>query len=313
MSANTNKQKGKRKALPKLKTILANPNKEKCPSLEKEALQKLANLLKDIINKSGLKPQAFVTSSHIHLGLESSLRAINNSKCSCVLLSRSIQPRVLVRLIARNVEAKNATVPVFVQNQLEDFTKDVFGVKALCVVFPTVDEMKETNVDDTLIKWITAHTKEIIPKNKVVKKKQKITKSKPVPAIEVSKESSVVELQKLEIENTTKDNNEFISFAEGMELDKADSEEDEKHLIATLNKVAERVEKQATIQQDVEMKPNDVTPQDEVEHVGHVDTCSDSDDFLPAVYQPLTVHKIQPNPNRKPKNKKQKKNKQNKN
>uniref|UniRef100_A0A034VJ88 Uncharacterized protein n=1 Tax=Bactrocera dorsalis TaxID=27457 RepID=A0A034VJ88_BACDO len=199
MSTNTNKQKGKRKGLPKLKTFLANPFQEKCPSLEDDELQELVNLLKEVMSKSGLKPQPFVTSRHIHLGLESSLRAINNLKCSCVLISRSIQPRILVRLIARNVEAKNATVPVFVQNQLENVTKDVFGIKALCVVFPTVDEMKETNMDDSIIQWITAHTKQLKPES--VKKKPKISKRKlqtNIPAIEDCKEPPVVEVQKLE-------------------------------------------------------------------------------------------------------------------
>ncbi|XP_050318196.1 uncharacterized protein LOC126751732 [Bactrocera neohumeralis] len=311
MSTNTNKQKGKRKGLPKLKTILANPFQEKCPSLKDDELQKLVNLLKEVISKSGLKPQPFVTSRHIHLGLESSLRAINNLKCSCVLISRSIQPRILVRLIAQNVEAKNATVPVFVQNQLENVTKDVFGIKALCVVFPTVDEMKETNMDDSIIQWITAHTKQLKPE--IVKKKPKISKRKfqtKIPSIEDCKEPTVVEVQKLEYQNTTKSNDGFISFTEGMEVAKADSVEDEKHLVAVLNKVAERVGKHATTEQDVEMKPVDTTQQMEEKRV---DTFSDSDDFLPDVYQPLTVHKIQPNPNRKPKKKKQKKNKQNKN
>lgn len=277
------------------------------PSLEDEKLLALVNLLKNAISNSGLKPQPFVTSRHIHLGLESGLRAINNSKCSCVLISRSIQPRILVRLIARNVEAKNATVPVFVQNQLENVTKDVFGIKALCVVFPTVEEMKETNMDNSVIQWITAHKKQL--QSEAEKKKTKLAKrklQKELPAIEVCKESPVVEVQKPEIQNISKDNDGFISFMGGKDVSKADAVEDEKHLVAVLKKVAEGIEKHATTEQDVEMRPVDDTQQMEEKRV---DTFSDADDFLPHVYQPLTVHKIQPNPNRKPKKKKQKKNK----
>ncbi|XP_018799963.1 PREDICTED: uncharacterized protein LOC108975722 [Bactrocera latifrons] len=308
MSTNTNKQNGKRKGLPKLKTILANPFQEKCPSLKDDELQELVNLLKEVISKSGLEPQPFVTSRHIHLGLESSLRAINNFKCSCVLISRSIQPRILVRLIARNVEAKNATVPVFVQNQLENVTKNVFGIKALCVVFPTVDEMKETNMDDSIIQWITAHTKQLKPETVKKPKNKKIQRK--IPAIEDCKQPPVVDVQTQEIKNITKSNDGFISFTEGKEVAKADSIEYEKHLFAVLNKVAERVGKHATTEQYDEMKAADTTQQMEEKRV---DTFSDSDDFLPDIYQPLTVHKIQPNPNRKPKKKIQKKNKQNKN
>lgn len=222
----------------------------------------------------------------------------------------------MVGLIARNVEAKDATVPVFVQNQLEDFTKSLFGIKALSMTFPTVNEMKESNIDDSIIQWIMAHTKQ--PKSKIVKNKPKITKrklQKQVAAIEVCKDSPVVERLKPqkeeEIQNTAKCNDGFISFTEGMEVEKADSAEDEKHLVAVLNKVVERVEKQTNTEQDVEMKHIENMQRDEV--TKRVDSpFSASDDFLPDVYQPLTVHKIQPNPNRKPKTKKQKKQKKNK-
>uniref|UniRef100_W8BI32 Uncharacterized protein n=1 Tax=Ceratitis capitata TaxID=7213 RepID=W8BI32_CERCA len=312
MSSNTIKtkeSKGKRKALPKLKTILANPNKEKCPSLKEDELEHFGKLLLNAISKSGTKPMQFATTAHIHLGLESSLRAINNLKCSCVLLSRSIQPRFLVRLIARNVEAKNQAVPVFVLSQLEDFTKTVFGVGALALVLPTVTAMRDANMDTNLIKWAESQAKPVKPMK--VKFVPKLMKKKRKNFIFGDPEEKTTKLQKSDSEVVDNNWGEFISFSDVMEIEKADSVEDEQHLNSALCKVVEGVNKERVTFQDENVKSVKSIPQVDVKYSST--PSSDSDDFLPEVYQPLTVHKIQPNPNKKPKKKRQKKNKLKKN
>ncbi|XP_017489093.1 PREDICTED: uncharacterized protein LOC108377347 [Rhagoletis zephyria] len=310
MSNNKPKEtKGKRKGLPKLKTILANPNKDKCPALDDEELQQLQQLLSDAISNSNQRPQQFATSAHIRLGLESSLRAINNSKCSCVLLSLTIQPRFLVRLIARNVEAKDATVPVYVQSQLEEFTKDVFGIRALALVLPTLEEMRVSKLD-TLIHWIESRTKRLNTKiARSIPKRIKLVR-KTATKLECKALPNATEM--ITIENTNKQwGGDFISFSDVMDVEKVNLAEDEQKLEDVLRKVAEKTKKPATSEHEEKSKHVIGTPNrnDESNDL----TSSDSDDFLPEMYKPLTVHKIQANPNKKPKKKRQKKNKQKKN
>ncbi|XP_053945124.1 uncharacterized protein LOC128854773 [Anastrepha ludens] len=314
-----NKNKGKRKGLPKLKTILANPIKEKCPALDEGELQELGQLLSESISCSGLNPQQFATSVHIRLGLESSLRAINNLKCSCVLISLTIQPRFLIGLIVRNVEAKNTGIPVYVQSQLEEFTKSVFGVRALALCLPTVEEMRVNKLDEKLLQWVGSRTKPVKPKASRVM--PKIIKNKK-PTVSI-KEAPAIELQKTAVENVNEQwEGDFISFSETREVDKADPIKDEQQLTEALSKVVENVEKQAVRAVNCITATTTTTEvkMDVAEDVSHAvekcyddKSCSDSDDFLPEIYQPLTVHKIKPNPQKKPKKKRKKNNKQKKN
>ncbi|XP_067629450.1 uncharacterized protein [Eurosta solidaginis] len=322
LGAKVKEKKNKGKGLPKLKTILANPKRERCPALDEKDLQTLKTLLNNAINNSGLKPLSFATASHVHLGLESSLRAINNSKCSCVLISHSIKPMFLIRLIARNAEAKNERVPVYVQTQLEDFAKEIFGIRALAIVLPTMDEMGVDNMlGNELIKWVMARTKQTKPKPKrkipkVVKKEKRAEKLKAEIVASVPQKLSTPVS-----ENTPKQlEGDFIALSDAMVVDKADSEEDAQGLTAILRILENNVALDEMKPDDIQInKPNnrDARIEQRTETKQNINilaysNSSDSDEFLPEIYQPLTVHKIQPNPNKKPKKKRPKKSKQNK-
>ncbi|XP_073820074.1 uncharacterized protein [Musca autumnalis] len=309
--------KGKQKALPKLKTILANPIKKRSPTLNDEELNQLQNILQTSISNSDMEPKKYVTAKHIHLGLESCLRAINNQQSSCVFISLSIKPSHIATLVARNAEVKDETQPVYAQPRLEDFTDKLFGIRTLCMVLPK--NLEEISVE--LSKWVEQRRKapkvkaEVIP---IKKAKKKSSKFKEINKAAVLKESKKDESEIATKEDKDSWKGDYISFGKGSMTKRDTNIVDENTAIDVLERIMESIPK-ADVKPSEESTAMEVAEDDscldlkESKEVKNSDT-DDSVDFL-GEYQPLVVHKIKPNPNKKPKkkrNKKKAKNKDNK-
>uniref|UniRef100_A0A1A9X4Q5 Uncharacterized protein n=1 Tax=Glossina brevipalpis TaxID=37001 RepID=A0A1A9X4Q5_9MUSC len=88
-----------RKSLSKLRNILINPIKTECPPLNEDEFKGLCSLLRNVICQSGLKPQQFKAAKQTHLGLKSSVQAINNCHSSCILISLNIKRSHIISLI----------------------------------------------------------------------------------------------------------------------------------------------------------------------------------------------------------------------
>ncbi|XP_061394832.1 uncharacterized protein LOC133330413 [Musca vetustissima] len=307
--------KGKQKVLPKLKTILANPLKKRSPTLSEDELAILQSILQTSISNSGLDGKKYVTAKHIHLGLESGLRAINNQQSSCVFISLSIKPSHIASLVARNAEIKDEIQPVYAQPRLEDFTEKLFGIRTLCMVLPKT--LEEISCD--LCKWVEQRRKpknvkeEIVSLKKIKKKLNKIkTDSKP----------DVTEESKNETETPSGKDKEswkgdYISFGKGSIVNKDSNLQDENAAIDTLSRIMDNIPKVQVKTVD-EVKPMDIVIDEDsdLKESKVVDNAEsdDSVDFL-GEYKSLVVHKIKPNPNKKPKKKRNKnklKNKDNK-
>ncbi|KAM7364727.1 uncharacterized protein ACRADG_001099 [Cochliomyia hominivorax] len=310
-----NKSKGKQKPLPKLKAILANPDKTKCPILDESELEHFKTLLKTAITESKLEPRKFATQKGICLGLESSLRKINNQSSSSVFISLSIKPNYLVGLIARNAENKDETQPVYAQPKLENVIEELFGIKAVCMVLPKNLE----GISQDLHNWIEKRKrpskikKEIIKEKETVKKK-KIQKLKKVEPKKVKPEAELKGEEKKPKEKSW--SGDYISFGndnssmqhkpilEGDEAVDALSEIIEKIPVKDVKKPNLETENLETMEVD------DVTNTKEESVLDEVGDSDNSDDFL-GDYKALTVHKIKGNPNKKPKKKRKKNKKKN--
>ncbi|XP_055904545.1 uncharacterized protein LOC129940282 [Eupeodes corollae] len=329
----------KKKALPKLKVILANPYKPIYETLDDSELSQLNDIICSEIKSSGLPGNQFARQNKIKLGLGASLRAIKNKQASCVLVSRSIKPKFIIDQIGSFAKQTKCSVPVFVVDDCDKISTHLFLIRALVVVFPL-------NISGELGKWIAKRT---LPSEEnrisVIEKepaKQALVAVKELEdkvnlnAIYLTKQSNgrrtfvpdvvVKPIQNNQSKNWTGD---FISFSnengtdsndeEAMDTDQIDEEfirKQEKALMV-LEKIAkskQKVNVESTPKPQSKSKPNedrsggqtvDKKVSDRV--IIHEEWENDPS------YISLEVHKIQPNPNRKPKNKRNKNKNKNKN
>ncbi|KAH8256431.1 hypothetical protein KR032_007230 [Drosophila birchii] len=304
--------KGKKKILPKLRTVLANPYKQHCPVLPNDEVLEFRKILEKAKIKSEVADKSFATRHGIHLGLESSLRAVNSQRFSCMFISLSLRPAHLIRLIATSASVKVPAAPVYAQPKLEELTEEIFGVRSLCLVLPL--DLK--GISEDLEQWVVARRRLVpaktIPPIAIKSQRKRKEKAKTPP-------TSVVEI-KLPIPPATpaapekKDwGDDFISCSTdkaSIKLDKVDVQVETQHLGAALSQLAMKAKRKMSNDQ----KPEKREESPSVEPM-EVDTEAvvDEDDFLPSnlqTYRPLTVHQIRPNPDKKPKKKRNKKQKQ---
>ncbi|KAH8359805.1 hypothetical protein KR093_008917 [Drosophila rubida] len=302
--------KGKKKVLPKLRTILANPYKQHSPVLPENEVAAFRKIVENAIRSSNYALKTFATKTNIHLGLESSLRAINGARFSCVFISLSIRPTHLLRLIATSAAVKLPTAPIYAQPKLEELTEELFGVRSLILVLPTDLD----GISPDLSKWVSAHKKKsVLQSTKSFAAPQKVPKKPKPQTIAVS--AVALEQQVGEPVQPTKEwSGDYISCIDGgvlgvhvgdaqMEAQKLDIALSHMVMKAQPKNADKPVQNAATLQsvEKVKVEPMQVDETDE-----------DEDEFLPtsklSTYHPVTVHQIRPNPDKKPK-KKRKKNK----
>lgn len=263
-----------------------------------------------------MEAKKFVTAKHIHLGLESGLRTINNQQSSCVFISLSIKPSHIASLVARNAEIKDETQPVYAQPRLEEFTEKLFGIRTLCMVLPkNLDDISED-----LYKWVEQRRKpkrvkkEVVPIKKPKRKSSNIKRDNNPENVEESVKSPELST------GTDKDSwkGDYISFGKGSVVKRETSLQDENVALDTLSRIMDNIPK-IQIKTKEEVQPMEVSLQDdssscvkEPQDIQNSDSDDESVDFL-GEYKSLVVHKIKPNPNKKPKKKRNKKNSKNKN
>lgn len=274
-----------------------------------------SSIIKNAIQNSNDKTKAFASHYGIHLGLQSTLRAINSKQFSFLIVSLSLRPAHLIRLIATSASAKVPTALIYAQPKLEDLTEDIFGIRATALTLPL--DLK--TISDDLDQWVTA--RKIHPSifKKVVSKAKKSTKTRMIQEqkVEESKES-----EKQQPEVVTKPvkkewDDDFISFTDdktSIKLDKIDIQVETKQLGAALSNLAMKARSQAKDEVifEIPMKKEE-SPSIEPMEIQNEDEI-DEDEFLPSehlsTYRPLTVQQIRPNPNKKPKKKRNKKQKE---
>lgn len=276
---------------------------------ENEILE-FCSIVRTAINESKHPQKTFATKTHIHLGLESSLRAINGRRFSCVFVSLSLRPSHVIRLIASSVGAKVPTAPLYAQPKLEELTYELFGVRALILVLPL--ELK--TISPKLTEWVNERKKPkkqqrvaILPAkpNKKPRKTVKAEVSKEVPI-----KPSIARVESVQKEWS----GDYISCSDGavLQLDQVDVHTETKQLGAALSNLVMKV------QSTVEPVQKNTKTKEIIEKVPisdeRMEVEADEDDFLRtdlSDYRPLTVHQIRPNPDKKPKKKRNKnKNKQ---
>ncbi|XP_065364864.1 uncharacterized protein LOC135957941 [Calliphora vicina] len=306
--------KGKQKLLPKLKAILANPNITKCPILDQQEMDHLKSLLQKAIKESKLEPRPFATQKGICLGLESSLRKINNQTSGCVFISLSIKPNHIISLVARNAQVKDETQPVYAQPKLENFIEELFGVQALCMVFPK--NLLPLSVE--LNKWLEKRKKPAKIKKEAIKVKKHLKKKLIKPKKENSEEQIKADVNKEAIsENVVKPwSGDFISFGKNNQVEMDDIKLDGDQAVDALSEIMDKIPiSKSTIAEETEPMEldvdKDITVTKDTNALEDADVSENSDDFLSEEYKALTVHKIKGNPNKNPK-KKRKKNKKKK-
>lgn len=277
--------------------------------LPESEISEFCSIVRTALNESKHPQKTFATKTHIHLGLESSLRAINGRRFSCVFVSLSLRPSHVIRLIASSVAAKVPTAPLYAQPKLEELTYELFGVRALILVLP----LELDAISPKLTKWVTERQKPvkqqqrlaILPAkpNKKPKKKGESVESKEVPI-----KPSVALVEPIQKEWS----GDYISCSDGavLELDQVDVHTETQQLGAALSNLVMKV------QSTVEPVQKNTQTKEIIEKVPIADERmeveAEEDEFLAADlsdYRPLTVHQIRPNPDKKPK-KKRNKNKQ---
>ncbi|XP_017026850.1 uncharacterized protein [Drosophila kikkawai] len=302
--------KGKKKVLPKLRTVLANPYKQHSPVLTDDEVLEFRQILEKAKKSSEETDKSFVTRHGIHLGLESSLRAINSQRFSCLLISLSLRPAHLIRLIATSASVKVPTAPIYAQPKLEELTQEIFGVRSISLALPL--DLK--GISEDLERWVNAR-KRSAPSPKTVtpivtkshrKRKEKAT---------IPQKSSEELKPAIPAAPEKKDwGDDFISCSSdkaSLKLDQVDVQVETQQLGAALSHLAMKAKGE---QSKDDQKPEKREKSPSVEPM-EVDTEAvvDEDDFLPSnlhTYRPLTVHQIRPNPDKKPKKKRNKKQKQ---
>ncbi|KPU80696.1 uncharacterized protein Dana_GF27174 [Drosophila ananassae] len=318
MSLSSIKQKetkGKKKTLPKLRTILANPYKNHSPLLSEDEVLQFSSIIKNSMKNCNDKTKAFPSRYGIHLGLESTLRAINSKRFSFMIVSLSLRPAHLIRLIATSASVKVPTAPIYAQPKLEDLTEDIFGIRATALTLPL--DLK--TISEDLDKWVIARKKDPPISKKIVSKTKKSTKTRKV---QDQKDKECKESQKKENEVSTSPvkkewDDDFISFSDektSIKLDKIDIQVETKQLGAALSNLAMKARSQAKNDVKFEIpRKKEESPCIEPMEIQNEDEI-DEDEFLPSenlsTYRPLTVQQICPNPNKKPKKKRNKKQKE---
>lgn len=324
--------KAKKNVLPKLRTILANPYKQHrlvnsnltfmfsklrqiirfSPVLPDNEMLELQNILKTALNESEHTQKTFVTHHHIQLGLESSLRAINGRRFSCVFISLSLRPSHLVRLIATTAGVKAPTAPIYAQPKLEDLTHELFGVRALALVLP----LDLNSISSKLAKWVDVRRKPLVQKCvKIFSPKTK--KRKPIE--QALKNTSLEPQATITTATGEKEwRGDYISCGNdgSIRISQLDAQTEAEQLSIALSKLGKKTEHKTKIVSVKSTKQEEVTalPSNESMEIDATEEIED-DEFLPTEltnYQPLTQHQICSNPNKKPK-KKRNKNKKPKN
>ncbi|XP_030370869.1 uncharacterized protein LOC115621380 [Scaptodrosophila lebanonensis] len=309
--------KGRKNALPKLRTVLANPYKQHCPVLQEDELNDFCAILKEAIGKSGGKPNTFATQAKIRLGLESSLRAINGRRFSCVFLSLSMRPSHLIRLIASSAAAKVQTAPIYAQPKLEELTEELFGVRALVLVLPTDLD----SISLGLAKWVEERRKPELVRN-VIKANKPNNPKRKKPTEQATVEDLIPELrtkQTIEVPEIKKPpawSGDYIDCSDStkkVRLGLTDAETAQQKLQEALGCLAMKAEAEklnetktvkTTASPPALKEPMPAMPME-------VEDADEEDEFLPSnVYHPLTVHHIQSNPNKNKKHKKRRNKKQ---
>ncbi|EDW23950.1 GL23877 [Drosophila persimilis] len=303
--------KGKRKVLPKLRNILANPYKQHSPVLSDDEVVQFRQILLEAIKHSEHSVKTFATRHQIHLGLESSLRAINSRRFSCVFVSLTLRPSHIIRLIATSAAVKMPTAPIYAQPKLEELTFEIFGVRALSLVLPT--DLAAVSLD--LEQWVKNRQKpapqKIPPTVKSLKKRQ--AKVKGLQPEETAQK--VLEQPKVVAEKQW--NDDYISWSSEkscVRIDQIDTQVETHQLGAALSNLAMRAKTKAHL----EVESKSTIPDDSEENVEHMEVEAaegtiDEDEFLPTNtqrYRPVSVHRTRPNPDKKPKKKRNKKQKQ---
>ncbi|XP_037896486.1 uncharacterized protein LOC119641736 [Glossina fuscipes] len=309
--------KEKQNLLPKLRTILANPIKTKCPTLEENEFKGFCSLLQDVIRQSGMDAQEFKRAKNIQLGLESSLRAINNCQTCCVFISLSIKPNHIIGIIARNALVKDETQPIYVQPDLEDFTQQLFGIRSLTLVLPRHLQ----TISQELFEWVEKRKKSKklpkIVKNEVKERKRpQVVKnegknSKKLKITKADEEETIEKVEQMETSgpSSLQWSSDFISLDKSgshdmnkkMKLETEEKDELESTLLSMIN--VKDTQKDASSQAK-SVKLNEIALGKEEAEDSDID-----EEFLK--YQPAIVHYIQPNPNKK-KDRKRRRKKNNK-
>ncbi|XP_060647047.1 uncharacterized protein LOC132785081 [Drosophila nasuta] len=309
MSLSSIKQKefkGKKKTLPKLRTILANPYKQHSPVLPENEVLTFRKIMKNAISCTQGPSKAFATKTHIHLGLESSLRAINGARFSCVFISLSIRPSHLLRLIATSAVVKVPTAPIYAQPKLEDLTEELFGIRSLILVLP----LDLDGISLELSKWVNAHKKKPpAPPQKIfpIARKSK-------PQVKLAETIEVVPQIAAPLKIEKEWSGDYISCMDGgaLKLHLVDAQVEAQQLDKALSNIAMKTQL-IKVDEPIPNSSKKETIAEIVEHMQLDET--DDDEFLPAselsVYRPVTVHQIRPNPDKKPKKKRNKKSKTN--
>lgn len=277
--------------------------------LPESEISEFCSILRTAITESNHPQKTFATKTHIYLGLESSLRAINGRRFSCVFVSLSLRPSHVIRLIASSVAAKVPTAPLYAQPKLEELTYELFGVRALILVLP----LELDAISPKLTKWVTE-------RQKPVKQQQRLAilpakpKKKPRKTVEAAESKEVpIKPSVAQVEPIQKEwSGDYISCSDGavLELDQVDVHTETQQLGAALSNLVMKV------QSTVEPVQKNAKTKEIIEKVPvsdeRMEVEAEEDEFLAADlsdYRPLTVHQIRPNPDKKPK-KKRNKNKQ---
>ncbi|EDW83034.1 uncharacterized protein Dwil_GK22529 [Drosophila willistoni] len=296
--------KGKKKVLPKLRTVLANPYKQYCPVLPENELQQFCNILEEaksnFVSKGGKPPMKnFASHSHINLGLESCLRAIHGQRFSCIFISLSLRPTHLIRLIGTSASVKIPTASIFAQSKLEDLTFKLFGVKSMALTLPL--ELK--NISEDLDNWVTKHQRPL-PAKPIVKKRKIKEKTKlempPAPIKE--------QIDTPDDDQDKQWTGDYISCSNKQTLSRIDPQLEAQQLGVALTNLAMKAKENPL---ETESKVDETPMDDDAMEVDEPENLEDTEDeFLEtdlSRYRPLTINVIRQNPNKKPKKKRNKK------
>uniref|UniRef100_A0A1B0AWM5 Uncharacterized protein n=1 Tax=Glossina palpalis gambiensis TaxID=67801 RepID=A0A1B0AWM5_9MUSC len=279
--------------------------KQNFPTLEENEFKGFCSLLHDVIRQSGMDAQEFKRAKNIQLGLESSLRAINNCQTCCVFISLSIKPNHIIGLIARNALVKDETQPIYVQPDLEDFTQQLFGIRSLTLVLPRHLQ----TISQELFEWVEKRKKSKklpkIVKNEVKERKRpQVVKnegknSKKLKITKADEEETIEKVEQMETSgpSSLQWSSDFIS------LDKSGSHDMTKKMKL---ETEEKDELESALLSMINVKDTQKDPSSQAKSVNlneialGKEEAEDSDideEFLK--YQPAIVHYIQPNPNKK--------------
>lgn len=215
-------------------------------------------------------------------------------------------------LIARNAEIKNETQPVYAQPKLENFIQDLFGIKALCMVFPK----DLTAISKDLQNWLEKRKKPAKIKKKVLVEKKIIKTKLKKPKVKEIKDEPKNE-KKLEISPKKTEKSwagDYISFGSSSRGQVSNSKLEGDEAVDALSEIMDKIpvtnitKSKDIVQTEAMDVDSDVVEMGSAKEV--VEDSDNSDDFL-GDYKALTVHKIKGNPNKKPKKKRKKNKKKN--